>query len=462
MSYNETRWTRQFLKRHRKVNPSLVVHLYHSHFRFEQQHGNFTYDSPMKCFLEAIREQKLPTDLLDVLDEAGVKYYEGCLIVEVHDHRSAPLPATTTRTGITFSIQHNQARDAPTASKAEIFRIVLAPNPSTLWTQLGIMERRDEAAAQEDDHPRRALTEEEAVEVEAIILARTSAPLCLSPSLQTTRIANMMHRATASRPHKRKRFCSAGEGDEDVDGEEAARKEREEREKIMKIGDEGVGRGRGHAFARLAFIQAYRERTNNPAAAAAQQASANLSASSSAPTPVPTPAPPPLPTSSSGVTLRLAGPTASSVSTPGGSGANAGSPPSAAPRPKKKISIVGHTGQTESDGTPGPSVPTPPYPAKLTKKQQAAAVKAGVTYDVNDPSLPQNPAEKERVLVERIKIITAQQKKDAKAKAKERKRIEALGGGGGAADLQVGGAPAVAAPPAQAFRFSLSGQPPQP
>lgn len=31
----------------------------------------------MKCFLEAIREQKLPTDLLDVLDEAGVKYYEG-------------------------------------------------------------------------------------------------------------------------------------------------------------------------------------------------------------------------------------------------------------------------------------------------------------------------------------------------------------------------------------------------
>lgn len=93
----------------------------------------------------------------------------GCLIVEVHDHRSAPLPTTTTRTGITFSIQHNPARDAPTASKAEIFRIVLAPNPSTLWTQLGIMERRDEAAA-EDGQPRRALTEEEAVEVEATIL----------------------------------------------------------------------------------------------------------------------------------------------------------------------------------------------------------------------------------------------------------------------------------------------------
>ena len=41
------------------------------------QHGNFSYDSPMKCLLEAIREQTLPTDLLDVLDQAGVKYYQG-------------------------------------------------------------------------------------------------------------------------------------------------------------------------------------------------------------------------------------------------------------------------------------------------------------------------------------------------------------------------------------------------
>jgi hypothetical protein len=41
------------------------------------QHGNFGYDSPMKCLLEAIREQTLPTELLDVLDQAGVKYYQG-------------------------------------------------------------------------------------------------------------------------------------------------------------------------------------------------------------------------------------------------------------------------------------------------------------------------------------------------------------------------------------------------
>lgn len=76
-TYNLTRFTRQVLKRHRRAPPSVVIHLYPTHFRFEHQHGNFGYDSPMKCFLEAVREQKLPTDLLDVLDDAGVRYYDG-------------------------------------------------------------------------------------------------------------------------------------------------------------------------------------------------------------------------------------------------------------------------------------------------------------------------------------------------------------------------------------------------
>ncbi|KAM0748308.1 hypothetical protein T439DRAFT_328289 [Meredithblackwellia eburnea MCA 4105] len=438
MSYNEARWTRQFLKRHRKANPSLVVHLYHTHFRFEQQHGNFTYDSPMKCFLEAIREQKLPTDLLDVLDEAGVKYYEGCLIVEVHDHRSAPVPTTTARTGLTFSIQHNQARDAPAANKTEIFRIVLGPNPSTLWTQLGNMERRREAEmrAEFGDRPvPPGLSEQEAVEVEAVILTRTSAPLCLSPSLQTTRIANIMQRATASRPHKRKRFCDA-DGDEEDDGEEAERKAREEREKIMKIGDEGVGRGRSHAFARLAFIQAYRERQNNPALAA--QAHANGHGGGAAPAPqAPQPAPstsstntPALPTTSSGITLRLGGPTASSVSTPTG---GAGSPPaSGAPRPKKKISVIGAAAESSVDGS------TPPA-KKLSKKQLAAAEKAGLSLDPNDPSLPSDPAEREKELAERLKQFTAIQRKDKQARSKQKKEKAAAEAAAAAAgqDLQV-------------------------
>lgn len=72
-------------------------------------------------------------------------------------------------------------------------------------------------------------------------------PLCLSPSMQTNRVANSMLRATTLRPPKRKRFCSSGDCEDDGDGEEGQKKEREEHEKLMKVGDEGVPRTKGPA-----------------------------------------------------------------------------------------------------------------------------------------------------------------------------------------------------------------------
>jgi hypothetical protein len=160
----------------------------------------------MKCFLEAIREQKLPTDLLDVLDQAKVRYYngkysfwllsslaqlvlirivistgfpknKGCLIVEVHDHRSAPpTPASlASRNQLSFGLAHT--RDQPSTSKAEVYRIVLGPNPATLWTELGIMNERVMSGSsainvENEDVDNEGWTEEEAVELEAMILVR--------------------------------------------------------------------------------------------------------------------------------------------------------------------------------------------------------------------------------------------------------------------------------------------------
>lgn len=103
---------------------------------------------------------------------------------------------------------------------------------------------------------------------------RTMPPLCLSPSIQTSRIANSMLRATTLRPPKRNRFCSTGDCSDGDDGEEGQKREREEHEKLMKVGDEGVPRTRGPAFSRLAFIQAYRERQQNPTLAAQPGSSA--------------------------------------------------------------------------------------------------------------------------------------------------------------------------------------------
>ncbi|KAI0479481.1 Spt20 family-domain-containing protein [Xylariaceae sp. FL0804] len=77
--------------------PSLIVHLHPTHFRFDQQDGIFPYKSPMKVFLDHVRTRTIPHDLLVDFNDAGVAFYEGCLIVQVHDHKSATQSKDTTR-----------------------------------------------------------------------------------------------------------------------------------------------------------------------------------------------------------------------------------------------------------------------------------------------------------------------------------------------------------------------------
>ena len=77
------------LKKYKGVAPSLTIHLHPTLFRFDQQDGSFSYNSPMRFVLEHLRDQTVPHDMIEELNQAGVKFYEGCLIVQVKDHRNA-------------------------------------------------------------------------------------------------------------------------------------------------------------------------------------------------------------------------------------------------------------------------------------------------------------------------------------------------------------------------------------
>merc|ERR1712000_340792 len=76
------------LKKFRGRPPSLIVHLHPQHFRFDNQDGMFSYRSPMAIFLEHLKTRTVPHDLLEILTQSGVPFYDGCLIVQVHDHKS--------------------------------------------------------------------------------------------------------------------------------------------------------------------------------------------------------------------------------------------------------------------------------------------------------------------------------------------------------------------------------------
>ncbi|KAJ5286589.1 Spt20 family [Penicillium angulare] len=88
--------TSYILKKYAKSPPSLIVHLHPTHFRFEQQDGSFPYNSEMKIIIEHIRAGTIPHDLIEELLRGNVRFYEGCLIVRVIDHKSVSAQARKT------------------------------------------------------------------------------------------------------------------------------------------------------------------------------------------------------------------------------------------------------------------------------------------------------------------------------------------------------------------------------
>ncbi|KAI1269743.1 Spt20 family-domain-containing protein [Xylariaceae sp. FL1019] len=96
--------------------PSLVVHLHATYFRFDAQESTFPYKSPMGAFLHHVRNATVPHGyLLELLTDNGVPFYEGCLIVQVHNHKlpvalakDEARPSSKAGSSIPFSI-HNHS-----------------------------------------------------------------------------------------------------------------------------------------------------------------------------------------------------------------------------------------------------------------------------------------------------------------------------------------------------------------
>ena len=92
--------TEEFILKKFKGKPSsLIVHLYSTYFRFDQQEGSFGYNSEMKFFIEHLRKGTIPHDLIEDFRREGVKYYDGWLIVQIVDHKNSAAADSTSSNG---------------------------------------------------------------------------------------------------------------------------------------------------------------------------------------------------------------------------------------------------------------------------------------------------------------------------------------------------------------------------
>ncbi|WVQ99762.1 hypothetical protein IAU59_006904 [Kwoniella sp. CBS 9459] len=156
--YNHHRFARAVLKKSRKWEPSLTVQLFPNHWRFENSPVNFPYDGPMKPFLLALRSQIIPTSLIPFLYDIHppVSFVDGCLVVELQDHRRPGQPDVRSR-------------------------VVMRPAAGALAQTIDVMlERRGQS-----------WDEIMALELESRIIAATSPPLYLGTSPLASRNATL-------------------------------------------------------------------------------------------------------------------------------------------------------------------------------------------------------------------------------------------------------------------------------
>ncbi|KAG8696293.1 Transcription factor spt20 [Ceratobasidium sp. 395] len=201
--------------------------------------------------------------MLEMFDQANVPFYDGCLIVEEHEHTS------------------ESTSDPPPSSgklkASQVRRIVLYPNGETLWADISLVNARNGGT----------WTDQQAIEFEAKVLAVTAPPLCLDPDPIASRIAAAAMSSTSFDSAKRKH--SSMENDKRDDGARKA-----ERDKFMNVMNPRSTRIFHADFRQQGFLEQRRRGENAsspPALAPVPPAPASPSPQPSlAPTPTPPPA----------------------------------------------------------------------------------------------------------------------------------------------------------------------------
>lgn len=94
-NYNFATTTQEILRKYAKYPPSLTFHIYDTHYRFNntQDSNVIPKDSPMvKSFLQHIIKEEIPSAMTELLKDFYIKFYDGCLILQVYDHRNMISP----------------------------------------------------------------------------------------------------------------------------------------------------------------------------------------------------------------------------------------------------------------------------------------------------------------------------------------------------------------------------------
>lgn len=90
-NYQFTMTLQEILRKYARYPPSITFHIYETHYRFNntQDSNIIPKESPMiKSFMKHLITEEIPPEIMELLRDLAIKFYDGCLIVQVYDHRA--------------------------------------------------------------------------------------------------------------------------------------------------------------------------------------------------------------------------------------------------------------------------------------------------------------------------------------------------------------------------------------
>ena len=160
------------------LKASLILSLHQTYFKVDKFDEQLSYDGPMGYLVELIFEGKLIPDLMDIFDQSPDSiFYNGCLVVEIHDHRAPVRTASGPSVDVIGAI--SDQRDIK-----QVHRILLRPDSASLMSDMNLVRT---------SYP--MLSDDQLLQIEAEILNSSNMhdePLCLNPSTSVSRAASIL------------------------------------------------------------------------------------------------------------------------------------------------------------------------------------------------------------------------------------------------------------------------------
>jgi hypothetical protein len=126
---------------------SLTVYLNPSHFKISGYDEVLGYHGPMKRFLQYISDEVLVPEVMDLLDESSCTFYDGGIVVEVHDRRSHVRTSS-------FAAHVSTPLDATFSAAPQhydVYRVFLRPTSSSLLRDIDNIRSKNEGMVSDLD-----------------------------------------------------------------------------------------------------------------------------------------------------------------------------------------------------------------------------------------------------------------------------------------------------------------------